>query len=216
MGDSLIREVDIENFYNRLCRLEFERGYTFSRGIVDINEHLPTLRRYASQCDHVTEMGTRFAVSTHALLIAKPKKVTAIDLNRHFYEPYESDVKRFAESCGVTYDFIEGDVLKMDIEQTDMLFIDTLHTYNQLSRELRKHEQSVNKWIILHDTITFGERDEDFYRNGKVNEEVEKEEVTKRGLYVALMDFLNENKNWKIKEHFTNNNGLTVIERVLI
>ena len=206
--------MDIENFYRRLCELEFNREHTFSRGIVDINEHLPTLRKYASQCEHVTEMGTRFAVSTHALLIGKPKKVVAIDLNRHFYQPYENDVNLFAESCGVDYTFIEVDVLNMDIEQTDMLFIDTLHTYNQLSKELRKHEKSVNKWIVLHDTVTFGERDEDFYRNGKINEDISKQEVTKRGLYTALMDFLEENKNWVVKEHFTNNNGLTIIERV--
>jgi hypothetical protein len=206
--------MDIENFYERLCKLDFPRELTFSRGIVDINEHLPTLREYASKCDHVTEMGTRFAVSTHALLIGKPKKVVAIDLNKHFYQPYENEVNQFAESCGVDYQFIEGDVLGMGIEQTDMLFIDTLHTYNQLSKELRKHEGSVNKWIVLHDTITFGERDEDFYRNGKINEEISKQEVTKRGLYTALMDFLEENKNWVVKEHFTNNNGLTIIERV--
>ncbi len=206
--------MDTENFYNKLCQLDFDREHTFSRGIVDINEHLPTLRKYASECNHVTEMGTRFAVSTHALLIGKPNKVVSIDLNKHFYQPYEKDVNDFAESCGVEYQFIEGDVLGMDIEQTDMLFIDTLHTYNQLSKELRKHEKSVNKWIILHDTITFGERDEDFYRNGKINEEVSKQEVTKRGLYTALIDFLEENKNWVIKDHYTNNNGLTVIERV--
>ena len=206
--------MDLENFYEKLCKLDFPRELTFSRGIVDINEHLPTLRSYASKCEHVTEMGTRFAVSTHALIIGRPKKVVAIDLNRHFYQPYEKDVEAFAKACEVEYQFIEGDVLKMDIEQTDMLFIDTLHTYNQLSKELRKHESKVNKWIVLHDTITFGHRDEDFYRNGKINEEISKQEITKRGLYTALLDFLEENKNWVIKEHFTNNNGLTIIERV--
>ena len=25
----------------------------------DINEHLPTLLRYAQECDHITEMGVR-------------------------------------------------------------------------------------------------------------------------------------------------------------
>ena len=101
----------------------------------------------------------------------------------------------------------------MDIDKTDMLFIDTLHTYNQLSKELRKHEGSVNKWIILHDTITFGQVDEGFYQNGEISDEISNQVVSKRGLYTALIDFLEENKNWKIKEHFTNNNGLTVIER---
>ena len=145
--------MNVEIFYEKLCRLDFPTNINFSRGIVDINEHLPTLREYSSKCDHVTEMGTRFAVSTHALLIGKPKKVVAIDLNKDFYLPYENDVNQFAKDCGVEYQFIEGDVLKIDIEQTDMLFIDTLHTYNQLTKELHKHEKNVNKWILLHDTI---------------------------------------------------------------
>ena len=34
----------------------------------DIFEHLPTLRRYAGQCEHVTELGVRTVVSTWALL----------------------------------------------------------------------------------------------------------------------------------------------------
>ena len=62
----------------------------------------------------------------------------------------KEDVDDFAESCGVEYQFIEGDVLGMDIEQTDnVIYLDDIDTwYNQLSKELRKHEKSVNKWII--------------------------------------------------------------------
>ena len=62
--------------------------------------------------------------------------------------------------------------------------------------------------------LTFGETDEDFYQNGKISDEISTQQVEKRGLYNALVDFLGENKNWKIKEHYTNNNGLTIIERV--
>ena len=65
----------------------------------------------------------------------------------------------------------------------------------------------------MHDTITFGDRDEDFYQNGAISSEVRFDAISKRGLYTALLDFLEENKNWKIVEHFTNNNGLTVIEK---
>jgi len=203
-----------EIVFNKLCNLQFDHNTLYSRGIVDINEHLPTLRGYASQCEHVTEMGTRFAISTFALLIGKPKKVVSIDMNYHFFKPFEDEIRNFAAQCGTEFQFVEADVLKLDIEKTDMLFIDTLHTYNQLSKELRRHEKNVNKWIILHDTITFGQRDEDFYQNGAISDEITGEKVEKRGLYTALTDFLDENKNWKIKEHFTNNNGLTIIERV--
>ena len=206
--------MDIETTFSNLCNLRYDHQTLYGRGIVDINEHLPTLRKYASQCEHVTEMGTRFAVSTYALLIAKPKKVVAYDLNYKFFKPYESELKLFALNCNTDFQFNEADVLNIDIAETDMLFIDTLHTYNQLSKELRKHEKQVKKWIVLHDTVTFGDRDEEFYTNGAISNDVRNMEVQKHGLMNAFLDFLKENKNWKVKEHFTNNNGLTILERV--
>lgn len=203
----------VESIFKKLCQLEYPEHFLYSRGIVDINEHLPLLRSYASQCEQVTELGTRFAVSTIGFLIGRPKKVTTIDLNYHFYKPYEEEINRFASECKVEFRFIEADVLKIDIEETDLLFIDTLHTYNQLSKELRKHESKTRKWIILHDTVTFGHKDEEFYKNGSISEVIINEQHTKRGLIPALEDFLNENKNWQIKEKFINNNGLTVLQR---
>ena len=41
----------------------------------DINEHLPTLKKYSQYCDHITELGVRGIVSTWAFLVAKPKKI---------------------------------------------------------------------------------------------------------------------------------------------
>ena len=203
-----------EEIFKKICNKEFPENIVYGRGIIDINEHLTKLRELASHCDHVTEMGTRFAISTYAFLIASPKKLVSIDLNYHFFKPYEDEIIMFSKECNTDFEFIEADVLKIDIEKTDMLFIDTLHTYNQLSKELRKHEKNVTKWIVLHDTETFGYVDEDFYMNGLVSDEVKNQFITKRGLYTALIDFLEENKNWKIKEHYTNNNGLTIIERI--
>ena len=206
--------IEEKNYLNKLINLDFDRETLYKRGIVDINEHLETLKKYSSMCDHVTEMGTRFGISVYALLSGNPTKVVSIDINYHFFKPYEKDVNLFANEMGVEFEFIESDVLKIDIEKTYMLFIDTLHTYNQLSKELRIHEKNVNKWIILHDTVTFGHKDEFFYQNGEISSEIKGEKVTKMGLYNALIDFIEENKNWKIKEHYDNNNGLTILERV--
>ena len=47
----------------------------------DINEHLPTLKRYADECEHITEMGVRWVVSTYAFLMSKPKKLVSIDID---------------------------------------------------------------------------------------------------------------------------------------
>lgn len=35
-----------------------------------------------------------------------------------------------------------------------------------------------------------------------------------KGLWPAIEEFLENNKNWKIKERFTNNNGLTILEKL--
>lgn len=206
--------TQVEKIFNKLCRLEYPEHYLYSRGIIDINEHLPLLRNYSSQCKHVTELGTRFAVSTLGLLIGKPQKLISIDLNYHFYKPYEEEVNRFAKECGVEYTFLQEDVLKIDIEETDLLFIDTLHTYSQLSKELHKHENKVRKWIILHDTVTFGIVNEKFYENGNISNILLSDvQPAKQGLMPALNEFLEKNKNWTVKEVFTNNNGLTVLQK---
>jgi hypothetical protein len=48
----------------------------------------------------------------------------------------------------------------VEIERTDMLFIDTWHKYGQLSEELRMHSPNVDKYIVLHDTTSYEYRDE--------------------------------------------------------
>jgi hypothetical protein len=97
----------------------------------------------------------------------------------------------------IDFKFIRADVLKTKIEETDLLFIDTWHVYRQLKEELRLHADRARKYIILHDTTTFGLRGED---GGE-------------GLIKAVDEFLSDNREWSIKEVFANNNGLTVLQR---
>ena len=33
-------------------------------------------------------------------------------------------------------------------------------------------------------------------------------------IYKTMEEFLKENQNWKVKEIFTNNNGLTILEKI--
>jgi hypothetical protein len=48
--------------YNELCNIPS-----------DINEHLPTLYKYACECDSILELGVRGCVSSWAFLMGKPK-----------------------------------------------------------------------------------------------------------------------------------------------
>lgn len=161
----------------------------------DINEHLPVLKEYASKVNHITEFGVRRGISTIALLAGKPKILISYDIDdKRFknYKPY----KKAANDTKFT--FVKADVLKIDIEETDLLFIDTYHTYEQLKKELILHSKKVKKYIIFHDVITFGKTGED----GK-----------NPGLMQAISEFISDNKSWSIEKLLKNNNGLCIISK---
>lgn len=176
----------------------------------DINEHLPTLLKYSKECEHITEMGVRWVCSTWALLLSNAKKIISYDIAKH--ENIET-VLKLVKKYNINYSFIISDVLNIEIEKTDLLFIDTLHTYNQLTKELELHSEKVSKYIILHDTTTFGYIDEDIYEHASIN--IKNQKIIKKGLWNAVLDFLNtdKGKNWTILEKYENNNGLTILKR---
>ena len=173
----------------------------------DINEHLPTLKKYSEECDHITEMGVRTIVSTYAFLSTKPKSLTSIDiLHPNTYNGDLGMVEVLAIDNDINFNFMLGNTLDVTIEQTDLLFIDTWHAYEQLKNELKRHNKKVNKYIILHDTTLFEYKDEDTYiKFGWVG--------SNKGLWPAIEEFLNENEEWYLFERYTNNNGLTVLKK---
>ena len=173
--------------------------------VSDINEHLPTIRKYAEECDHVTEMGVRYGVSTFGLMMCKPKKLISYDIVpiKNWNVDVE-DLKYIANTNGVDYNFIVGDTTKIEIEETDFLFIDTDHTYSQLKTELQLHGNKARKYLGFHDTTSCEFEDS----NNGINTT-----GGGRGLWPAIEEFLNDNPHWKLHERFTNNNGLTILKR---
>jgi hypothetical protein len=176
----------------------------------DINEHFPVLKEYTEKCEHVTEMGVRFVNSTFAFLKGNPKIFRCIDLYHPSKWKYEDRLEIVEEYCkqnNIDFKFITGNSLEIEIEDTDLLFIDTLHRYHQLINELNRHSKKVKKFIIMHDTTTYQNNDEqNYYTNFNP-------ESSKRGLWPAIEEFLSGNKEWKLLERKTNNNGLTILER---
>lgn len=176
----------------------------------DINEHLETLKLYSSKCSHVTEFGTRFGDSTVALAMGEPKTLITYDIKKHDGADYHiSLVKNYYSDKH--FDYIIQDVLKIHIAPTELLFIDTLHTYSQLSKELKLHANKVSKYIIMHDTVSFGNRDETIYEHAST--EI-KQPSDKTGLMLAMVEFLHDNKNWLVEGVYSNNNGLVVLKRI--
>lgn len=154
----------------------------------DINEHLPTLRRYAERCSHVTEFGVRWIVSTWALLAARPNVLVSYDaLSPERFGKHIEDVYSVAKDIGVAFTFILADVRLVEIAETDMLFTDTDHTYEQLRTELWRHSPRVRKYIAIHDTFP------------------------ESAMTRAITEFLSEFPQWTLLERLTNNNGLTIL-----
>ncbi len=164
----------------------------------DIYEHLPILVKYAQHCSHVTELGVRNIVSTWAWLEAKVGTIRCYDI----VQPPEKallEVETFAKQENLDFQFIQADVLKVKLDPTELLFIDTWHVYTQLKQELLLHSSAASKYIILHDTALYAHQGED---------------GSPLGLQDALNEWLLTTDEWQIKQSYTNNNGLTILERV--
>jgi hypothetical protein len=156
----------------------------------DINEHIGTLINYGRECNHITEFGVRGIVSTWAFLYSKPDILISYDyLSPSNWGANIQDVYDTAQSLRVGFNFIQGDTRIVSIHKTDLLFIDTEHTYEQALCEMILHSKNVSKYIILHDT-------------GWDN-----------GVKEAVDDFIKINPSWKVDKIYYNNNGLTILKR---
>ena len=155
----------------------------------DIIEHLDYMTELARDCDVIVEFGVREGGSTHAWLRAEPKQLISIDILEWVLRYTRQYYDLFAADRGIDFQVRQGDSLKVEPIPCDLLFIDTDHTYDQLLAELRRHGDSARKYIVCHDTVSAPD------------------------CFGAVGMFC-RSPNWKIKEHFTHNSGLTVLERV--
>lgn len=156
----------------------------------DINQHMAYLRALAEHCTHITEFGVRTGNSTVAFAAGlKPDgKLVGYDIN-----PPMLGLPR-------SWEFIQADTGKLeDIAETDLLFIDTLHDCAQVAAELR-HGKRVRKWIVFHDTVLFGTREESTGIPPGINQ--------------AIWDFLAANwREWRVEQHVSHNCGLLTLRR---
>lgn len=175
--------VNIQDKYQFLCETPS-----------DIYQHLPTIKKYAEQCEFIIEMGVRGIVSTWALLAGHPKQMLSVDIAHP--KEFGADIMEvydLADLEGTAYNFTQQSSLDITIPDCDLLFIDTLHKYIQLIAELNRHADKVKKYIIMHDTNLEGPDGLEMKQ--------------------AVNEFLDGHSEWEIKEYFDNCNGLTVLWR---
>jgi cephalosporin hydroxylase len=198
-------EYDYFNYVFQRSQIDLNYEFELVKNCeTDINEHAETLKRYAQECEHVTEMGIRFGNSTVMFMAAYPKKFVSYDV---FKEERVNYLELIAKECGINWELkimnpSPEDATESQIEETDLLFIDTNHFKQQLELELRLHAPKTRKYIIMHDVETFGSR-------GAGDDHIAD------GMNLAIEPFLENHKGvWEVAERFKNNNGLLILKRV--
>lgn len=160
-----------------------------------MGELMYVLKGYAEKYDSITEFGVQKGASSTAFASGKPKKFTSYEL----YDVMDASVKALlGRYAGWKY-HSGSNSLAIDIEETDVLFIDTDHMYKQLLAELRRHSDKVKHCILLHDTLNCGL--------------VGERGAGPKGLLHAINEFIVEHNEWRIEKTYAHNHGLTVLRR---
>jgi hypothetical protein len=136
-----------------------------------------------------------------------------IDLNDPPEEKFRL-AQALAEQNQISFKFWKGNDMDIEVEPADMIFIDTLHTYCQLTVELEKFAPKAKKYITMHDTSDpWGSRNDEGY-TGNYAEYPSHFDCSKKGLWQAVVDFLARHPEWALKERRLNNHGFTTLVRV--
>lgn len=152
--------------------------------------HHDAITKYAEGCTSYKELGTHQGATAAAACRAGFKTVTLVDRSHYRFEPNRTVFEAYCKNNGVELNVIESDSThKRTVNDVDVLLIDSKHTYQHCKKELRLHAESVQKYIIFHDT------------------------AAKPELKQAVNEFVSNNVEWDIVEDFTDNVGYTVIGR---
>lgn len=187
----------------------------------DIVEHIPVLRNLAREAVSFTEIGLRDMNSTWGILLGLAEsgypapRYIGIDIEHPPTAIFDT-AERLAKDNNIDFKFIQANDMDIDtIEETDVLFIDSMHTYCHLTYELEKFSGKARKFIAMHDTDDPWGFIDDFQQyHGDKSEYPSEIDRNKAGLWQAVVDFLDHHPEWSLYEKRTNNHGFTVLKRV--
>ena len=141
-----IKADTLEEYYEKLYNLQ---SIAHKPEYLLVHDEIKTRLK---QCNSYTEFGVNQGTTLAAAILQNPSTVHAYDIKLNRYNKVHSLFKQYADSHSIEYNVMEGDTLNCTITPVDLLYIDTLHYYDHLTKELTLHGNKVNKFIIFHDT----------------------------------------------------------------
>jgi hypothetical protein len=227
------RNVAINHFMDRPMMIEYEglsktfndaqiyireQYYKFWMAPSDINEHLITLLKYASECDTIAECSHGESISIWAFLHGLRDHGSFYYIS-NTVSYYLQSILDTAENAGIKMVYRRANSATFELpESIDLLFIDTFHVYGHLKRELEQHHTNVKKYIVMHDTYVDGLDGEAIRCNFNIKSLSEQynysiDEIM-RGVRPAIDEFLEKHEEWEICYDVENNNGLVILKRI--
>jgi len=159
--------------------------------------HLPRLRALADGLDRAVELGVGVGGSSSALLLGA-RQVLSIDIAETL------EAAELRTIAGDRWEYRIVDSLTTTIGPCDLLFVDSLHTFDHVDAELRAHADAVRRYLVFHDSITFGSVGAD----GGTGQP----DPTKLGIRPAIDLLMIRDPRWRIAAHYLDSHGLLVLE----
>jgi cephalosporin hydroxylase len=151
--------------------------------------HHDKMVELATECVSYRELGVMQGATAAAVVLAGIRDIHLIDINMSRFKPY----KHLFESHVDTFHVVAESSIKnnpLNDRPVDMLLIDSLHNASHVKDELRVHAPSVKKYILFHDTNSIN------------------------AIRKVVDNFVKDNPQWKLIEHFSQNVGYSLIGKV--
>jgi len=114
----------------------------------DMYKRLDYIQKTFIGVETITEFGPFQGCSTAAWISLRPKKFVTVDRGVSLDIPV---FQQAAEEVGVSFKFVIGNDIEIDIEPCELLFIDTMHTEDHTFNELQRHADKISKYLVFHD-----------------------------------------------------------------
>lgn len=174
-----------------------------------ISVHLPRLRKLADGLDTAVEFGVKRGASSSALLMGA-KHVVSYDIKETV------EARELETAAGERWTYRIEDSREAEVPHADLLFIDSQHDFEQCRDELAAHAHKISKYLVFHDSATFGVVGADgetgrhkwTYVQGKGSVPLDC-----LGLRFAVDHYMILHPEWRIAAHYPDSHGLLVLQR---
>lgn len=163
------------------------------------NKHIYALLRFACRCEHVTSLVMQGYESTVAFLAAKNTPVRVMTLGP-VDDAIANQYQKLAQDMQLDVSFQQN---AGELEETDLLYIDTPAEGNYRAMELGRYASKVRKYIILPNTVKFAHTASPQIKLA--------DNMSPIGLVHGINHFLQSHDDWFILEHDDLDPGVTVL-----